>query len=583
MKTLTHVIEKLPELLKNQIKAGEVITRPKDVIKEIMENALDAGADHLLLQVKEAGLVSILLRDNGVGIAKEQLKLALTAHATSKLKVLKDLDEIETMGFRGEALASIVSVSRVTLSSNTEEQEHGWVLKASQDTFDEQGVKPSSITQGTSIEIKDLFFNAKARREFLSSVSAETRQIEEVVKKIALSRYDVGISFQSEKKNIEIPKAKGFDDLDRIKAILGQGFSKHALWFSELKDDISVFGFITDPQYQRAKGDMQYIFINGRAVKDIALVSSIRRAYQDVMYQKNQPGLVIYIELDPNRVDVNIHPTKELVRIKNMSKVTSCLFHAITRKLSELRPVISQYVPPISNASISLENMASVPMRFQQEEKVELQSPSVPKYKPVEAAMLKEHPLGYALAQLHGIYILAQAKDGMILVDMHAAHERILYEKLKKSYKESGISKQILLVPVDCDLSAEQVDCLQENEILLSQLGFDVNLLSKNACLIRSLPKVIASQNSSIVLQKLLNALIEHQVKSPVETMVHELLSLIACHQAIRANRQLSSIEMNQLLREIEIVEHGSQCNHGRPTWVHWTMKNLDGFFHRGQ
>lgn len=581
MKILIRTIEELPELLKNQIKAGEVITRPKDVVKEIMENALDAGSDQLILQIKEGGLVSISLRDNGVGIPKDQLKLALTAHATSKLKSLQDLNAMETMGFRGEALASIVSVSRVTLSSKTEDQEHGWSLNASEDVFDKQGFKPSPITQGTLIEIKDLFFNAKARREFLSSISAEARQIEEVVKKIALSRYDVGIQYQSEKKQLDIKKAKGFDDIERLRSIMGDNFANHALWFSEIKDGISVYGFVTDPQYQRAKGDMQYLFINGRAVKDIVLLSAIRGAYQDVMYQRNQPGLVVYIDLDPNRVDVNIHPTKEQVRIKNISEVRSCLFHAVSKTLSSLRPVINRYVPNESEVTISLEDMPSVPIK-QFEERVEL------KAQPLEISetnepVIEEFPLGYALAQLHGIYILSQAKDGLILVDMHAAHERVLYEKLKVAYKQEGIAKQVLLVPIQCELTEEQVSCISENAELLSQLGLDVNMVSNDACLIRALPKVVSSRSAAILLQKVVNALIEYQEKSPVETVVHELLSLIACHQAIRANRQLSMVEMNQLLREIENAEHGSQCNHGRPTWLHWTMNMLDGFFHRGQ
>jgi DNA mismatch repair protein MutL len=580
MKKLTQLIEKLPELLKNQIKAGEVITRPKDVIKEIMENALDAKADHLALEIKEGGLVSITLRDNGLGISKDQLKLALTVHATSKLKNLEDLNEIKTMGFRGEALASIVSVSRVMLSSNTEHQEHGWAIKASEDVFDENGIKPSSITKGTLLEIRDLFFNAKSRREFLSSLSAETRQIEEVIKKIALSRYHISIQYQSDKKSMDIPKAESFNDVNRLRAIIGENFSKHAIWLSDSQEGIKVYGFITDPQFQRAKGDMQYLYINNRAVKDIALTSSVRRAYQDTMYQKNQPGFVIYIDIDPHTVDVNIHPSKERVRIKNLQKVTSFLFHAISKKLASLRPALQSYIPNQIPTSISFEKMPDIPMRniqIDQEQKVEL----IP-LGSISDPLLEDHPLGYALSQLHGIYILSQAKDGLILVDMHAAHERVLYEKLKIAYKFEGLAKQILLVPIGCDLTKSQIDCAQENEVILSQLGFDVSFMA-NACLIRSLPKVVPSIKASIVLEKILNSLLEHQVSLPVETMVYELLSLIACHKAIRANRQLSLIEMNQLLREIEKVPHGSQCNHGRPTWIHFTLKKLDGFFHRGQ
>lgn len=589
MTVLTHSIQQLPELLKNQIKAGEVITRPKDVVKEIMENALDAGADHLVLDIKEAGLVSIALRDNGSGISKEDLTLALTAHATSKLQSIEDLNTIETMGFRGEALASIVSVSRVTLSSQTSEQEHGWEIRASQDAFDPQGIKPSSIAKGTLLEIRDLFFNAKSRREFLSSVSAETQKIDDIVKKIALSHYDVSIEYQTDKKHLSIPKADACSDTKRLAAILGKNFASHALWLSEEKEGVSVKGFITNPQFQRARGDMQYLFINGRFIKDITLLSAMRRAYQDVMYQKNQPGLVIYIDIDPSQVDVNIHPTKEQVRIKKLHQVSSLLYHAIKNRLAALRPVLNHSFdhtseePILSESSVVLDKLPDIPMRsFSKHEDAIVES------KPLEHLQatipdIKEQPLGQALAQLQGIYILSQAKDGLILVDMHAAHERVVYESLKLSYQKEGLIKQALLVPISCSLTEEQVTGIEGNEGLLSQLGFDVHLISNDTCLIRSIPKVISTNSASVVFQKVLNTFLENRVDTPVETAVHELLSLIACHQAIRANRSLSLLEMNQLLREIESVSHGSQCNHGRPTWIHWTLKTLDGFFHRGQ
>ncbi|MEC7030041.1 MAG: DNA mismatch repair endonuclease MutL, partial [Pseudomonadota bacterium] len=347
-------IQKLSDLVKNQIKAGEVITRPKDVVKEIMENAIDAKADQLVLDIKEGGLVSITLKDNGVGIARDQLALALTAHATSKLRSLEDLNQMLTMGFRGEALASIVSVSRVKLASTTKQQEHGFEILASEDQFDPQGVRPHAITQGTVLEIKDLFFNAKARRAFLSSSSVESRQIEEVVKKIALAQFSVGVQYSADRKKLAIPKGESYQDLERLKSILGEGFTKHALWVCDEKDGVKLQGYITDPTYQRSRGDMQYLFINGRCIKEPSLTMSLRQAYSDVMYQKNQPGCVLYLTLDPSQVDANVHPTKEQVRIKSIKQVSSLIYHTAKSALAELRPVFGHSQSGAATGSLML-------------------------------------------------------------------------------------------------------------------------------------------------------------------------------------------------------------------------------------
>lgn len=594
MNKVINRIQKLPELLKNQIKAGEVITKPKDVVKEIMENALDAGSTALKLEIKEGGVVLIRLQDNGCGIPKEQLMLALTAHATSKITELSDLNEVQTMGFRGEALASIVSVSRLRLSSNAKDQDHGWAIKASEDAFDTNGIEPDPIQSGTIIEVKDLFFNAKARREFLSSTSVEARQIEEVVRKIALSRYGVSISYQSEKKTMQINASQTYNDIDRIRTIMGDAFAKHALWVSGEKDGIKVEGYITDPQYQRAKSDMQYLFLNGRAIKESSLTMAVKQAYRDVMYQKNQPGIVLYITTDPNRVDVNIHPTKEQVRIKDIKQFSSLMFHLTASTLQSLRPQMSAskaevFVaqrPSIAFSDIELPKLATQKSFVNNEEETPSRiMPQQTTFTQAEStqATLPDQPLGQAIAQLHGIYILSQAKDGLIIVDMHAAHERILYEKMKLAYKEEGLLKQSLMVPIECHLTQDQVECLDQNQILLSQLGFDASCANDEVYLIRSIPKALCDKKASILFQETLNALHAHQSSSPIDVTIHEVLSTMSCHSAIRANRQLSLIEMNQLLRDMEVAVHGSQCNHGRPTWVHWNMSKLDDLFHRGQ
>lgn len=597
------VIQKLPELIKNQIKAGEVINRPKDVVKEILENALDAGADKLTLAIQEGGLVSISLQDNGHGMAKDDLMMALTAHATSKLRSLEDLKQMLTMGFRGEALASIVSVSRVSLASTTAEQAHGWQITASEDQFDQTGLAPHSITQGTQLDIRDLFFNAKARREFLSSPRVEAKAIEDVVKKIALARSDVSIHYQSEKKRLDIEKTQDPQSIDRLRSILGDNFANHSLWVTEERDGISIQGFITDPQYQRAKADMQFLFINGRAVKEPAISMSVRQCYSDVMYQRNQSGFVLHITLDPQMVDANIHPTKEQVRIKSIKAVTSLVYHTIKTALSELRPMYTQSEYTAQAPSLSLGRMETpktrtkemvvsdsfvpadsmalaskdpVPMQqdlsVQAGENVAVKSPGVEK-----------QPLGQAIAQLSGVYILSQAEDGLILVDMHAAHERILYEQMKLSYQDTGVEKQQLLVEASVELTTEQMDCFTSNGLILDQLGFDATQQGPDSVLLRAVPKALSANAQSVLFQSVLNALIEHQHVSPLDETMHAILSTMACHRAIRANRQLSLLEMNQLLRDMEKVPFGSQCNHGRPTWLHWSMTDLDAFFHRGQ
>ncbi|MCP8352589.1 DNA mismatch repair endonuclease MutL [Candidatus Synchoanobacter obligatus] len=591
------MIKKLPELLKNQIKAGEVINQPKDVVKEVLENALDAGANQLLLEVKGGGLTSIVLKDNGCGIEKHQLELALTAHATSKLSALEDFSKMKTMGFRGEALASIVSVSRVTLASTVKDQSHGWVLTASEDVFDKNQLKPHAIQKGTMLEIKDLFFNAKARREFLSSASSEARKIEEVVKKVALSRHDIMIQYASEKRSFEIPASEERSDVKRLASIMGDAFAKHALWIEGDQDGVSLSGFVTDPQYQRARGDMQYVFVNGRAIKDTSIVMSIRQAYQDVMYQKNQPGLVIYITLDPCRVDANIHPTKELIRIKDMKSVTSFLFHLVKSTLRGLRPVVA--TPPLysevgQSTSLTLA-MPPVPMRATVAAPVPTQlmiqepgaavvneDPMPVTVSAQQSEVVRPQPLGQAMVQLQGVYILSQAQDGMVIVDMHAAHERILYEKMKAAYADKGIYRQTQLVPVVVDVISEQLACAIKNQLLLEQLGFEVHQSGPDQLMVRAIPQGLSEKNISVLVQAVVQSLLDHQAVSPVEETVHAVLSTMACHRAIRANRQLSIIEMNQLLRDIEEAEHGSQCNHGRPTWIHWNMATLDGFFHRG-
>lgn len=622
------MIQKLPELVRNQIKAGEVITRPKDVVKEIMENALDANATTLSLTIKKGGLVHIGLRDNGQGIAKEELSLALTAHATSKLSSVEDLKKMLTMGFRGEALASIVSVARVSLSSITQDQTHGWKIQASEDQFDPQGLSPAAIHQGTYIEINDLFFNVKARREFLSSPQQEAKAIEAVVKRIALANPKVSIQYQTDKKTKVFEACSDEKDLDRLRSIMGENFSQHALWIEAEKEGVKIKGFVTDPQYQRAKGDMQYIYLNQRYIKETAILMAVRQCYRDVMYQKNQPGFVLYIDVDPSWVDVNIHPTKEMVRIKNLKLITGLLYQTISQTLAAMRPAIGGMLTPFSvggqqqapedlkevfTATDMMPHLTSdqpelklkptgVSQQMTLSQESGLESSPLQNSAPLQdSGVLPENaaseeegsetkgahkiamPLGTALAQISGVYILSQLQDGVILVDMHAAAERILYEKLKGAYQEMGIDKQQLLIEVMCELQDEQMAVFIENQFVFEQFGFEATPSGPNTLRIRAIPKALKTNESAVLLQSVIDAFQLHQATSPLEETMHQVLSTMACHQAIRANRQLSQMEMNQLLRDLESCAHGSRCNHGRPTWVHLSMKALDKLFHRGQ
>lgn len=599
----TAKIQLLSEVLKNQIAAGEVVTRPKDAVKEIMENAIDAGADTLRLEIAGGGMSSISLQDNGRGIEKEQLKWALTAHATSKITQVEDLERIATLGFRGEALASIVSVAQVSLSSRYIGEEHGWQLDAAASVEEAMPLKPCAMPEGTKIVINDLFYNTKARRSFLSKPSAELRQIEEVVKKVALANPAVEITLVSERKTTKMSRAEGLNDVERLAGVLGGAFSQHALWVESEHDGLAVKGFITDPQFQRAKSDMQYVFLNGRPIKDSALSMSVKQAYQDVMYQRNQPGFVLWLTIDPATVDVNVHPSKEQVRFIDIKPITRLLFHMAKERLQAIRPAHQmRSMPPRPIESISQPSLmpqaspnmkahvasqldASAPPRVEEIAPTQMLETQAEQSLVAQPVVTEEAPrvLGTALAQLRGIYILAQNESGLIIVDMHAAHERILYEKFKTQYADQGIQSQCLLVPITCELSGEQVDVLTQHVGLISQLGFDVSAAGNTQCHVRAIPVMLKDDAVDLLLQDVLNVLAQSLVDSPANQAVHAVLSTMACHRAIRANRQLSLIEMDQLLRDMERIAHAGHCNHGRPTWKQLTLAELDAMFHRGQ
>ncbi|MDC3180962.1 DNA mismatch repair endonuclease MutL [Gammaproteobacteria bacterium] len=594
-------IQFLSEVIKNQIAAGEVVTRPKDAAKELLENAVDAGADHISLSVLGGGMLSITIIDNGCGIPKDQLEIALCAHSTSKLTQIEDLEQIETMGFRGEALASILSVSRLSLASCTQGEQHGWQIDANA-RIEPSVLKPCSMSRGTKIKVSDLFYNTKARRSFLSKPSSEQRHIEEVFKKVALANPKIAFNFEAEKKIIKVRAGASAKDQDRLADILGDVFSNHAMWVEDGDSDLSVYGYITDPQFQRAKSDMQYLFLNGRPIKDQSLSMSIKQAYSDIMYQRNQPGFVLWIKTDPSVVDVNVHPTKEQVRFVDIKPITSLLFKLAKTRLQKMRPAhlisgdqvsasyqrphidtldqpaFNKFIPQQAPMQISESMVRQEVIPADDTTELEL-SERVVVSSPAQAS----YPLGQAIAQLKGIYILSETQDGMVIVDMHAAHERILYEKLKVQYANEGVASQILLLPVSVELSSEQVEVFQENDVLLSQLGFDMTLNTAKSALIRAIPKGLVDDQAPMLVQSVLNTMQIHLVQSPLEESIHHLLSTMACHSAVRANRYLSLLEMNTLLRQMEATLNAGHCNHGRPTWKQLSLSELDAMFNRGQ
>ncbi len=636
-------INLLSPRLANQIAAGEVVERPASVVKEVLENSLDAGATQLDVEIEGGGIKLMRVRDNGLGIDKDDLALALARHATSKIHDLDDLEAVATLGFRGEALASISSVSRLELTSCHHRAEHAWTVRA--EGRDMQTlVAPAAHPQGTTVEVRDLFFNTPARRKFLRTDATEYGRIEDVLKRLALSRFSVGFSLKNNGRVIHSwrPAMTQAEQERRVAQICGPAFMASTLHLDIERAGLRLWGWVALPTFSRSQADLQHFYVNGRAIKDKLVTHAIRQAYQDVLYHGRHPAYVLYLELDPAVVDVNVHPTKHEVRFRDGRLVHDFLFRSLHKALADIRPEAAS-APTTTASLMSAEPQVpspiqggldltaaspqalSTPLRqdgaeYAQDVGAYSPVPSSPTYAamgsargyapaPFDASSLPIHeqiatysrltagargdinamaqgdvpPLGFAIAQLKGIYILAENAQGLVVVDTHAAHERITYERMKQQCAASGIQSQPLLVPQSMAVSEKEANYAEDNSALFARLGFELQRAGPESLVIKQVPVMLNRSDVDVLVRDVLSDLIEFGMSERIQHKMNEILGTMACHGSVRANRKLTIPEMNALLRDMEATERSGQCNHGRPTWSQLTLAELDGLFMRGQ
>jgi DNA mismatch repair protein MutL len=608
-------ITRLPDLLISQIAAGEVVERPASVLKELLENSLDAGSKAIQVHLEEGGIKLIRITDDGCGIAKVQLALALTRHATSKIATLEDLEHVGTLGFRGEALASVASVARLTLSSREHGSSHAWKLKA------ESGAEPepAALMAGTVVEMRDLYYNTPARRKFLKAEGTEFAHCADAVRRLAMTRPDVAFSLTHNGRNLF--QLAPSDSTRRIADILGDDFIRAARPLEVAAGPLSISGFAIDPTRATEAKDGQYVFVNNRFVRDKVIAHALREAYRDVLHGSRQPAVCLFVSIDPALVDVNVHPAKTEVRFRDSRAMHQFIFHALQRTLATpVQAANAEFVAP-QNAAVDPENRAifnpayatpgfsSYHPPLQHQGSLGVAEPAAaaylafaratqgigqsaaPSYNPSPPSQFSpsaeaEHnspPLGYAIAQLHGIYVLAQNARGLVLVDMHAAHERILYEKLKAAFDSRQVATQNLLIPAVFSADPLDIAALEEHSEALAELGFAIAPLGPNQLGVRSVPALLQSGDPAALARSLIAELREHGITQLPTARRNELLSTMACHGAVRARRLLTVPEMNALLRQMEETERAGQCNHGRPTWTELPLVELDKLFLRGQ
>jgi DNA mismatch repair protein MutL len=676
-------IHLLPDLLINQIAAGEVIERPASALKELLENSLDAGATEIAVQLEGGGIKLLRVRDNGGGIAPEQLPLALMRHATSKIASLDDLQRVASMGFRGEALASMAAVAQVTLTSRSADAAHAWKIEAADGT--QSAAAPAAHAHGTSVEMRELYFNTPARRKFLKSESTEFAWCEETFKRIALSRPDVAFSLQNNGKmvwqlsaaplpervlsglqphtttayplrvqslsptrereaNSPLPRAgapkvgnplSGKPDVEltqglgeRVAAILGSEFGQHAVTVERQIGPLHLYGIAALPAYSRSTRDEQYFFVNGRFVRDKVLMHAVRQAYQDILHHQRHPAFVLFLDMPPEQVDMNVHPAKSEVRFRESQGIHQFVFHALQDALSAPMTAVEETANPASSLRRKPESSSSINALdsgfrrndgLQQTMAFNAAQPQAAYRLWEEAAVVREqqtgnvgwvehsdthqsssqtndgyrvaqpilqnteHPLGFALGQLSGIYILAQNQQGLVVVDMHAAHERIVYERLKTAFDAQQMPTQPLLIPVTFAAEALDIATAEEEQEALQRLGFDIAPISTNTLAVRAMPAMLKQSHAETAAREVLHELRDFGASRALTERRNELLATLACHSAVRANQQLSLPEMNAILREMEQTERADQCNHGRPTWFQVTLAELDAMFMRGK
>jgi len=622
-------IHALPTQLINQIAAGEVVERPASVVKELVENCFDAGASQIHIDIEQGGIRQIKIRDNGCGIDKDDLALALSRHATSKIASLDDLEQVATMGFRGEALPSISSVARLTLISRTADANCAWQVSAdgSERNFDPQ---PDPHPPGTTVDVRDLFYNSPARRKVLKAEKTEFGHIESLIQKLALARFDVGFNLQHNQREVLNlkPAISREEQEKRIAAICGSAFIENALLIDYAASGLQLHGWVGLPTFSRSQQDMQFFYVNGRLIKDRLVAHALKQAYQDVLYHGRHPVFVLYLTLDPGLVDVNAHPTKLEVRFREGRMVHDFLFQALHRSLAAQRPGDAPQVTVVEEHLAELEPMtAAIAARPTPREQLALpltefeaapaasvnrpaspgayRPPSVqangavaeqlqayaklfPKAEPTEAAAASNNatsmpPLGFALAHIHNIYILAETAHGIILVDAHAGHERVTYERLKKHYQNAAIVSQPLLLPIKLQVTPAEAELVEQEHEFFHGLGFELNRSGPETVILRATPALLAKTDVDQLLRDIFADMLSHGFSDKAQEKINAILATMACHGSVRARRRLSIEEMNALLREMEQTERSGQCNHGRPTWVALSHQDLDRFFMRGQ
>jgi DNA mismatch repair protein MutL len=590
----------LPSQLIDQIAAGEVVERPASVVKELIENALDAGSRHIEIDIEGGGARLIRVRDDGAGISRDELALALARHATNKIATLDDLESLSSLGFRGEALPSIASVARLTLTSRTAGDEHGWTIACDGGALGEP--RPAPHPLGTTVEVRDLFFNTPARRKFQRSEKTELAHIEVVVKNLALARSEVALRLtHNQRRLLELPAAHTRDERERrVAQLCGAEFLDAACWLERSIAGLRLSGWLAAPTFARGAPDMQYTFVNGRFVRDKLLRHAVRHGYRDVLYQARHPAYVVFLELDPRRVDANAHPAKIEIRFRDSSLVHDFVFRTVEAVLGGTiqAGAAAAATPPVAGATLA-SRAAADPPAAQPALRLAVAPPS--EYWPaferlhapvaeVAAAGVADDgavpPLGFALAQLGGAYLLAENRNGLVIVDTHAAHERVLYEQMKRALAAEKLACRPLLVPLELVLRAPEADLAEEHAADLERLGFTIARRSRELLLVTAAPALLDAADTAQVVRDLMSDLLRDLAVGGthrVDTAVDELLGNMACRAAVHANRKLTLAEMNALLREMERTERSGLCNHGRPTWTHVTLADLDRLFLRGQ
>ncbi len=592
-------IQLLPDQLISQIAAGEVVERPASALKELLENSLDAGSTEIQVSLLQGGVKQLKVADNGAGIAQDDLAMALMRHATSKIATLEDLESVASLGFRGEALASIASVSRTQISSRALDTKHAWRIASEGSEI--APLEPAALDMGTIVEVSDLYFNTPARRKFLKTEATEFGHCEEAFSRVALSRPDIAFMLQHNGRALSRYSVQAPEK--RFSEVLGAEFAAESINIDEEAAGIRLWGMAAKPTFNRNSRDTQYVYVNGRFVRDKLIAHAIRQAYQDVLHHDRHPAFVLFLECDPNLVDVNVHPSKTEVRFRDGQAIHRFIFHSLNKNLATPTGV--------SNA-VTASQAAHNPFYPQYQAQINLSAQQTPNfyetlfgnnsnniglqpsiYTPLDDAVSEENrtqndfPLGFAVAQIHGVYVLAQNAQGLVVVDMHAAHERIMYEQLKNALDNKSVAMQPLLIPVSFHADKLEIATVQEElstgQGNLQQLGFEFAILSPTTLAVRAVPTMLQDADAVTLARDVLRDLREYGASRALTERRNELLGTMACHAAVRANRMLTIPEMNALLRDMEATERSGQCNHGRPTWFQVSMSDLDKMFMRGK